>query len=65
MFWLLSESCYDKMRKIEGCDGQGDLRATVTDNEHIIAIADNLGIPPENRYINISPSLKDLKESHV
>ena len=53
------------MRKIEGCDGQGDLRATVTDNEHIIAIADNLGIPPENRYINISPSLKDLKESHV
>ena len=36
----------------------------MTDNDHIIAIADNLGIPEENRFININPKLKDLKTSH-
>ena len=33
----------------------------MTDNDHIMAIADNLGVPKENRFININPTMKDLK----
>ena len=36
----------------------------MTDNDHINAMADNLGVPEENRFININPTLKDLKASH-
>ena len=64
IFWLISESRYQLLREVDGCDGQADLLATVTDNNHIIAMADNLGVPQENRFINVNPTLKDLKKSH-
>ena len=65
IFWHISESRYNLLREIDGCDGLTDLPATVTDNEHITAIADNLGVPEENRFININPTIKDLKASHL
>ena len=65
MFWLISEAFYPLLRKIEGCDPLLDLKATITDNEHINAIADSFGIPQENRFINISPSFDDLKKSNL
>jgi hypothetical protein len=65
IFWLLSESHYELLRELDGCDRQADLPATVTDNDHIIAIADNLGVPQENRFIDINPTLKDLKTSYL
>ena len=64
IFWLISESRYELLREVEGCDRQADLKATVTDNPHIIAMADSLGIPKERRFINISPKLEDLKASY-
>ena len=36
----------------------------MTDNDHIIAMADNLGIPEENRFINMNPTFKELKDTH-
>ena len=64
IFWLISESHYQLLRELDGCDGQVDLPATVTDNDHIIAIADNLGVPQENRFIDINPTFKKLKTSY-
>ena len=64
IFWLISESYYELLREVDGCDSLGDLLATVTDSHHIIALADNLGVPQENRFININPKLQDLKTSH-
>ena len=65
MFWLISEAFYPLLRKVEGCDSLKDLKATITDNDHIHAMADSLGVPEENRFVNISPSLQDLKDSHL
>ena len=45
IFWLISEAYYPLLREIEGCEDLSDLKATITDNDHIIAMADNLGIP--------------------
>ena len=42
LFWLISESDYELLRELDGCERQDDLPATVTDNDHIIAIADSL-----------------------
>ena len=64
LFWLISESDYELLRGVNGCEGQSDLPATVTDNDHIIAIADGLGIPQDNRFININPDKKDLDKSY-
>ena len=63
IFWLISEAYYPLLREIEGCEDLSDLKATITDNDHIIEMADNLGIPKENRYININPTVKDLKNT--
>ena len=65
MFWLISEANYSLLRNIEGCDSLKDLKATITDNDHIHAMVDNLGIPEENRFVNISPSFEDLKKSNL
>ena len=65
IFWLISESHYEKLRELDGCDRQNDLPATMTDNDHIIAIADKLGVPQERRFININPTIKDLKTTYL
>ena len=65
IFWLLSESHYELLRELDGCDGQADLPATVPDNDHVIAMVDNLGVPQERRFININPTLKELKTSYL
>ena len=65
MFWLISEAFYPLLRSLEGCDSLLDLKATLTDNDHINLMADNLGIPEENRFINISPSFDDLKKANL
>ena len=65
LFWLVTEDKYEKLRTIEGCETLTDLKATVTDGKHILALADEMGIPEKNRYINISPSLKDLKKTYL
>ena len=44
-FWMITEDKYDKLRQIQGCENLLDLKATVSDGNHIKAIADNLGIP--------------------
>ena len=44
-FWMITEDKYDKLRQIQGCENLQDLKATVSDGNHIKAIADNLGIP--------------------
>ena len=64
IFWLISEANYPLLRKIEGCDILKDLKATITDNDHIIAMADHLGIPKSNRFINISSNVTELKTSY-
>ena len=64
IFWLISEANYPLLRKIEGCDILKDLKATITDNDHIIAMADHLGIPKTNRFINISSNITELKTSY-
>ena len=35
------------------------------DAAHVLNIADNLGIPEKNRYIDISPTVKSLKKSYL
>ena len=64
-FWLVTEDKYDKLRTIEGCETLTDLKATVTDGEHIMALADEMAIPKQNRYVNISPTLKELKKTYL
>ena len=44
IFWLVTEDKYKALREIEGCETLYDLKATVTDGEHIKAIADGLGV---------------------
>ena len=63
-FWMVTEDKYEKLRTINGCEELTDLRATVTDGEHIINIANQIGVPDENRYIDISPTLADLKNTY-
>ena len=65
MFWLISEADYALLREVEGCDHLNDLRATITDNQHIHAMADSLGIAEENRFIDVSPSFDDLRKSNL
>ena len=65
MFWLISEAHYPLLRNLEGCNSLWDLKATITDNDHIHVMAESLGIPEENRFINISPSSDDLKKSYL
>ena len=63
-FWMVTEQWYGKLRKVDGCDKLTNLKATVTDGKHIKKIADKLGVPKENRFINSSPSIDDLKETY-
>ena len=65
LFWFMSETFYEALRNIEGCEDLQDLKTTVDINQHIMAMADNFGIPKENRYINISPNISDLKKSSL
>ena len=44
IFWLATEAKYDELRKVEGCETLYDLNATITDGEHIMAIADAIGV---------------------
>ena len=50
-FWMVTESKYAKLRKIEGCESLTDLKATVSDGKHVQTIADKMGIPKSNRFI--------------
>ena len=63
-FWLITEHEYGKLRTIEGCGTLSNLNATVPDGKHIMKIAENLGVPEGNRFINISPTIEDLKKNH-
>ena len=65
IFWLISEDEYSKLRKINGCEDLTDLPATIPDNKHALKMADYLGIPEDNRYLNISPDVKELKSTYL
>ena len=39
-FWMVTESKYAKLRKIDGCEILTDLKATISDGKHIQKIAD-------------------------
>lgn len=65
IFWLITEDKYAKLRKINGCADLADLPATVPDSKHVLDMADNLGIPEKNRYIDTSPTVKSLKKSYL
>ena len=42
---MCTEANYDKLRTIKGCENLADLEATVTDREHMLTLADELGVP--------------------
>ena len=65
IFWLITEDSYEKLRLIEGCETLFDLKATVTDGKHMLALADAVGVQDEYRFIDISPTLKDLKANYL
>lgn len=44
IFWLMTEDKYEKLRLIEGCETLYDLKATVTDGKHMLALADAVGV---------------------
>ena len=56
-FWMITEAKYDQLRTISGCEELTDLNATITDGEHIIELANQFGIPEDNRFIDISPTM--------
>ena len=65
IFWLITEDKYEKLRTIEGCDSLLDLKATVNDGKHILAIADAIGVQDEYRYINVSSDVAGLKKNYM
>ena len=65
IFWLITEDNYAKLRLIKGCGDLANLPATIPDSSHVLKMADNLGIPHKNRYIDTSPTLKSLKKSYL
>ena len=64
-FWMITEAKYDQLRTISGCEELTDLNATITDGEHIIELANQFGIPEDNRFIDISPTMTDLKKTYM
>ena len=65
MFWMITEAKYDLLRLIEGCNELTDLNATVPDAKFVLEMADGLGIPEANRYIDTSPNFKGLKKTYM
>ena len=61
--FLVTEDKYGKIRKIDGCKNLIEIPATKTDAKYIKKIADQMGIPTKNRFIQVSPNMKNLKES--
>ena len=62
---MTTEAKYEELRKIEGCKTLYDLNATITDAKHIIAIADAIGVKDEHRFIDVSPTAKDIKATYM
>ena len=52
IFWLITENDYSELRELDGCKDLGDLDATIKDSKHMINMADALGIPRANQYID-------------
>ena len=63
--WVVTEDQYDKLREIEGCENLQYLSATINDREHILKIADELGIPNSNRFIQVSPTYKEVNATYM
>ena len=55
MFWIINNSKYEKLRKLEGCGHLADLTATVTDIVHIKNLAKCYGVKDEDMYVDSEP----------
>ena len=64
MFFMVTEANYDKLRTVKGCEKLEDLEATITDREHMLTLADELGVPEQNRYICKSPTYEEFKATY-
>ena len=65
IFWIINNSNYDKLRKINGCENLADLLATPKDVVHIRNMARAYGVRPENLYEDSEPDIKALKKTHL
>ena len=62
---MISESNYDKLREIKGCESMQDLAGAALSRKAMTEIADCMEIEESDTYIDISPSVKDLKISYL
>ena len=65
IFWIVNNSVYDELRKIEGCETLTDLKATTTDCQDILKIAKGFEVPDENIYRNEEPTVEEMKKTFI
>ena len=65
IFWILNNSAYPELRKLEGCETLTDLKATTTDCQDIMKMAKGFGVPDENIYRNEEPTFAEMKKTFM
>ena len=65
IFWIVNNSKYDELRKIEGCTTLWDLNATPVDVQVIKKMAKGLGVKDENLYHDEEATLEAMKASYM
>ena len=63
--WIMNNSIYDELRKIEGCNTLWDLKATPIDVKVIQKMAKAFGVKDEHYFHDSEATLDDLKKSYM
>ena len=50
--WMVTDEDYSKLRTLPKCDDLRDITASAKDRGHILTLADALGVPEENRFLD-------------
>ena len=65
IMWIINNSNYEELRKIEGCQTLWDLNATTTDVQVIKKMAKALGVTDEHLYHDEEATVDTMKKTYT